>query len=107
MENTGDLEEWTLDITVNADNINRWFKIFFLDPAVYDNPEDKKDMLTGDIPFNCGDNELRGLINPYFDGVFGRSSDVDVSSTITYIDSEGNEFSEEGDNSDTELGDYV
>lgn len=56
MENSGDLEEWTLDITVNADNIGRWFKIFFLDPAVYDNPEDKKDMLTGDIPLNCGNN---------------------------------------------------
>ena len=64
-------------------------------------------MLTGDIPLNCGNNQLRGFINAYFEGVFGRSGDVDVYSTITYIDSEGNEFSEEGDNSDTELGDYV
>ena len=108
MENTGDQEEWTLNITVNADNIGRWFKIYFLDPRLHDNPENKKDMLTGEIPMNCGNNQLRGFINNYFEGIFGNAGDVDVYSTITYIDSEGIEsMPVDGDNSDTVLGDYV
>ena len=60
MENTGDQEEWTLDITVDADNIGRWFKIYFLDPRVHDDPEDKEDMLTNEIPMDCGNSRLRG-----------------------------------------------
>ena len=92
---------------MNADNIGRWFKIYFIDPRVHDNPDDKRDMLTNEIPLDCDNNDLRGKINGFFEGIFGRSGDVDVYSTITYTDSEGNEITEDGDNSDTELGDYV
>ena len=106
--NTGDLEEWYLDVTVTADNIGRWFKIFFIDPVVYDNPDDKKDMLTAEIPFDTGNDQLRNIINGFFESRFGRNGDVDVYSTIKYFDSEGHEVaSEDGDSSDTELEDYA
>ena len=89
MENTGNLEEWQLNINVSADNIGRWFRINFIDPRVHDNPEDRRDMLTGEIPSNCGNLQLRGFINDYFEGIFGNAGDTDVYSTITYYDSDG------------------
>ena len=59
-------------------------------------------MLTGEIGFNTGDKDLRNAVNNYFEGIWGWSGDVAVTSIIKSYDFSGNEVSSvEGDNDET------
>jgi hypothetical protein len=101
IENTGETEKWSLTINATAENIDRSFRIYFYDPRAVD-AGDKKNMLTGEIGFNTGDKDLRNAVNNYFEGIWGWSGDVEVTSILTSYDINGNEVSSvEGNNDET------